>query len=81
MLSRKGLSFYLGLILIIGGFLSFVLTVITAKEMGTSITRHNLLVALGCFLIVLGSISMYFFIKKEDKKKKITNNKSNIEVV
>ena len=61
-------SFILGLILIIGGFLSFVsIPVTTQKDVNINV---NLLIALGCILIVLGSISMYFFIKTEDKKKK-----------
>jgi len=82
---KEVVEFLLGLILIIGGFLSFVSTVITAKLWGVDITRHNLLVSIGCILIFLGSICMYFFViidakKKKGKKKKAENNKSSIEV-
>jgi phosphotransferase system glucose/maltose/N-acetylglucosamine-specific IIC component len=61
-------SFILGLIFIIGGFLSFVsIPVITQQDIDIS---FNFLIVLGCILIILGIISMYFFIKTEDKKKK-----------
>ncbi len=61
-------SFILGLILIIGGFLSFAsIPIISQQKIDINV---NLLIALGFILIVLGSISMYFFIKTEDKKKK-----------
>jgi len=61
-------SFILGLILVIGGFLSFVSIPITTQQ--DIDINLNLLIALGCFLIFLGVISLYFFIKTEDKKKK-----------
>ena len=83
----KGLlEFIIGLIFIIGGFLSFVSTVITAKLWGVDIGRHNLLVAFGCLLIIIGSIFMYYFTKIETKKKKgkqkkkKNNDKSSVEV-
>jgi drug/metabolite transporter (DMT)-like permease len=61
-------SFILGLILIIGGLISFVsIPVITQREVDINV---NILTALGLILLVLGSISMYFFLKTEDKKKK-----------
>lgn len=79
-------SFFLGLILIIGGFISFVSTVITAKLWGVDLSRHNLLVAIGFILIFIGSIFMYIFLKigskkKKGKKKNSTNDKSSIDVV
>ena len=61
-------SFILGLILVIGGFLSFVSIPITTQQ--DIDINLNLLIALGCFLIFLGIISLYFFIGTEDKKKK-----------
>ncbi len=54
----------LGLLLIIGGFLSFASIGITYQFFGGDITRHYLLVTLGFVLIILGIISMYFFVKK-----------------
>ena len=60
--------FILGLILILGGFLSFVSIPITTQQ-DVNI-NFNHLIALGCILIILGTISMYFFIKTEDKKEK-----------
>jgi hypothetical protein len=82
---KEVVAFLVGLILIIGGFLSFILTVVTAKLWGIDLARHNILVALGCILIFLGSIFMYFFVKldakkKKGKKKKEDNDKSSIEV-
>lgn len=78
-------AFFLGLILIIGGFLSFILTVVTAKLWGIDLVRHNILVALGCILIFMGAIFMYLFVKidakkKKGKKKKTNDDKSSIEV-
>ena len=61
-------SFILGLALIIGGFLSFVSIPITTQQ--NIDINLNLITALGCLLIFLGIISLYFFIKTEDKKKK-----------
>jgi phosphotransferase system glucose/maltose/N-acetylglucosamine-specific IIC component len=76
MLNVKALlELIIGMIFIIGGFLSFVLTVITAKLWGVDLGRHNLLVALGCLLIIIGSIILYFFTKIEPKKKKGTQKK------
>lgn len=72
--------FILGLILIIGGFLSFVSIPITTQHPDLNI-NFNLLITLGCILIVLGIISMYFFIKTEDKKKKPSSNKPPVDVV
>jgi len=63
-------SFILGLILVIGGFLSFVSIPITTQQ--DIDINLNLLIALGCFLIFI--ISLYFFIKTEDKKKKKSPN-------
>ena len=61
-------SFILGLILIIGGLLSFIsIPVTTQREINIDV---NILIALGITLLVLGTISMYFFLKTEDKKKK-----------
>ena len=61
-------SFILGLILIIGGFVSFAsIPVVTQRKIDIDV---NILTALGLALLVLGSISMYFFLKTEDKKKK-----------
>ena len=63
--------FILGLILIIGGFLSFVsIPIATQQDIDININFVN---ALGSILIALGIISMYFFIKTEDKKKKSSN--------
>lgn len=61
-------SFILGLTLIIGGFLSFVSIPITTQQ--NIDINLNLITALGCLLIFLGIISLYFFIKTDDKKKK-----------
>jgi cytochrome c biogenesis protein CcdA len=60
-------SFILGLIFIIGGFLSFSLIGITLQLFGENMIRHYLLVAIGLILIIFGIISMYFFIKKDGK--------------
>jgi cytochrome c biogenesis protein CcdA len=60
-------SFILGLIFIIGGFLSFSLIGITLQLFGENMIRHYLLVAIGFILIIFGIISMYFFIKKDGK--------------
>lgn len=69
--------FILGLILIIGGFLSFVsIGVISQYDIDINI---NLPVALGFILIILGIISMYFFVITEDKKKKPSNTKPTSE--
>ena len=63
--------FILGLILIIGGFLSFVsIPIATQQDVDININFFN---ALGIIFIILGIISMYFFIKTEDKKKKSSN--------
>ncbi|KYK21501.1 hypothetical protein AYK25_03390 [Thermoplasmatales archaeon SM1-50] len=59
--------FILGLILILGGFLSFALIGITLQQFGNNITRHYLLVGLGLILIIFGIISMYFFTTKDRK--------------
>ncbi len=82
---KEVIEFFLGLIIIIGGFLSFVMTVVTAKLWGIDLVRHNILVALGCILIFIGAIFMYLFVKidakkKKGKKKKGDNDKSSIEV-
>jgi len=73
--------FILGLILIIGGFLSFVSIPIVAQR-GIEM-NFNILIATGCILIILGAVSMYFFLQTEDKKKKSTKKKppNDIEVV
>jgi hypothetical protein len=60
--------FILGLILVIGGFLSFVSIPITTQQ--DININPNYLIAIGCILIFLGAISMYFFIRTDDKKKK-----------
>ena len=63
--------FILGLILIIGGFLSLVtIPIATQQDVDININFVN---ALAIILIVLGIISMYFFIKTENKKKKSSN--------
>ena len=62
--------FVIGLILIILGFMSFVL--IAASSQLEIDVGYNLLTGLGCFLIFLGSIFMFMFLKTEDKKKKST---------
>jgi cytochrome c biogenesis protein CcdA len=61
-------SFILGLILIIGGFLSFTFTGIAEQFSGTDVTRHYLLVVLGFVLISLGIVSMHFFTREDTKK-------------
>lgn len=73
--------FVIGLILIIGGFLSFVSIPVVAHR-GIDM-NYNILIATGCVLIVLGSVSMYFFLQTEDKKKKSPKKKppDDIEVV
>ena len=65
---KELISFIIGLILIIAGLLSFVsIPVTTQRKINIDV---NLLTALGLVLLVLGIISMYFFLKTEDKKKK-----------
>ena len=73
--------FVLGLILIICGFLSFVSIPVVAHR-GIDM-NYNILIATGCVLIILGSVSMYFFLQTEDKKKKSPKKKppDDIEVV
>lgn len=71
MTGLKDLGFFIvGLILIIAGFLSFVL--IPASSQLEIDVGYNLLTGLGCFLIFLGSILMYMFLRTEDKKEKST---------
>jgi len=65
----KDLIFFIvGLLLIICGFLSFVL--IPASSQLEIDVSYNLLIGIGCLLIILGSLSMYLFLRTEDKKKK-----------
>ena len=72
----KGLgSFILGLILIIVGFLTLVSKGTFEQYTGIDTTGYNPLVAFGFILIILGIISMYFFVR-EDKKKKSPYNVS-----
>ena len=73
--------FALGLILIIGGFLSFILIPIVTHR--GIVINYNILIATGCVLIILGSVSMYFFLQTEDKKRKSPKKKppNDIEVV
>lgn len=59
--------FIVGLLCIIGGFLSFASIGITTQFLRENITRHYLLVSLGFILISLGITSMYFFIRKYKK--------------
>ena len=60
--------FIIGLILIIGGFLSFLSIPITTQQ--DININPNYLTAIGFILIFLGTMSMYFFIRTDDKKKK-----------
>jgi hypothetical protein len=62
------LLFLIGLILIIGGFLSFIL-IPASSQIGIDV-EYTFLTSLGCFLIFLGSVLMYMFLKTENKKKK-----------
>ena len=73
--------FVLGLVLIIIGFLSFVSIPVVAHR-GINL-NYNILIATGCVLIILGSVSMYFFLQTDDKKKKSPKKKppNDIEVV
>ena len=63
---KKLKNLILGLILTIGGFLSFASIGITMQLYGKDITRHYLLVFTGLILIIFGIVSMYYFVKKDD---------------
>ena len=65
----KDLVFFIfGLILVIGGLLSFVFIPISTQQNININVNH--LIALGFILLFLGAIMMYLFIKTEDKKEK-----------
>ena len=68
----KLLFFILGLLLVIGGFLSFASIAIANIYFEENLNVQYTLISIGFILIVLGIISLIYFIREDKTRKSST---------